>query len=140
MRKFFAAGGFWQEDGLALVRIAVGLQLVYHGWEVFNPAQMKAYAAWETFKQSASPLFMVYLGKGSELIAGILLTLGLLTRVGCLITIGTMLYITFIIGHGKFWYEDQHPFLFVMLALVFLVTGGGKWSADALLFGKGQRN
>ncbi|MBN8821227.1 MULTISPECIES: DoxX family membrane protein [unclassified Spirosoma] len=139
MNKFFSAEAIWQEGGLALIRIIVGLQLVYHGWEVFDPAQMKVYAAWDTFKQSDFPLLMVYLGKGSELVAGILLTLGLLTRVGCLITIGTMLYITFIIGHGKFWYEDQHPFLFVLLALVFLVTGGGQWSADALLFGKGLR-
>lgn len=137
MRTFLSAEGIWQESGLALVRIAVGLQLVYHGWEVFDPAQMKEYAAWEIFRQSASPLFMVYLGKGSELVAGLLLTLGFLTRVGCLITIGTMTYITFFVGHGKFWYEDQHPFLFVLLALAFLFTGGGRWSVDAVLFGRG---
>ncbi|GAB4041564.1 DoxX family protein [Spirosoma gilvum] len=138
MRKFFSAEGIWQEGGLALIRIAVGLQLVYHGWEVFDPVQIKEYATWEVFKPMSSPLIMAYLGKGSELVAGILLTAGFLTRIGCLITIGTMLYITFYIGHGKFWYEDQHPFLFVLLALVFFFTGPGKWSVDALLSGNNR--
>ena len=134
--KFFSAGSIFQEVGLALIRVIVGLFLVYHGWEVFDPAQMKTYAAWDTFKESSSPSFLVYLGKGAELVAGILLAVGLLTRVAALITIGTMLYITFFVGHGKFWYEDQHPFLFVLLALVFFFTGGGKWSVDRMIFGQ----
>ncbi|WP_461078997.1 DoxX family protein [Spirosoma flavus] len=135
MRRFFSADGISQESGLAFIRVIVGLSLVYHGWEVFDPIQMKQYAAWDTFKESASPSFMVYLGKGSELVAGILLTIGLLTRLAALLTIGTMLYITFFVGHGKFWYEDQHPFLFVLLALVYFFTGGGKWSLDRIVFG-----
>ncbi len=40
----------------------------------------------------------------------------------------------FFVGHGKIWYEDQHPFLFVLLAFVFFFIGGGKWSVDYLLF------
>ncbi|GAB3031603.1 hypothetical protein GCM10027185_35710 [Spirosoma pulveris] len=107
--------------------------LVYHGWEVFDTAKMREYAAWDDFKESSYPLVMVYLGKGSEFVAGVLLTMGLLTRLACLIVAGTMLYITFFIGHGRFWYEDQHPFLFVLLALVFFFTGAGKWSVDALI-------
>ncbi|WP_373549454.1 hypothetical protein [Haliscomenobacter sp.] len=66
--------------------------------------------------------------------AGILLTLGLLTRVGALICIGTLAYITFFVGHGKFWYEDQHPFMFVLFGVLFFFMGPGKWSLDALLF------
>ncbi|GAB3939986.1 hypothetical protein GCM10028805_01070 [Spirosoma harenae] len=135
MRKFFSAGGMFQEGGLAFIRIAVGLLLAYHGWEVFDPAQMQTYTTWDTFKEASSPSFLVYLGKGSELIAGILLAVGLLTRLGALLTIGTMLYITFFVGHGKFWYEDQHPFLFALLGLTFVFTGGGKWSVDRLIFG-----
>ncbi|MBD2702376.1 DoxX family protein [Spirosoma sp. BT702] len=131
--KIFSTEGIFREGGLMLTRVIVGLLLTYHGWEVFDPVQMNQYAAWDTFKESSSPSFMVYLGKGSELVAGILLTLGLLTRVAALLTIGTLLYITFFVGHGKFWYEDQHPFLFVLLAMVFFFTGPGRWSLDALL-------
>jgi putative oxidoreductase len=45
-----------------------------------------------------------------------------------------MAYITFKIGHGKFWYEDQHPFMFVLFGLLFFFTGPGKWSLDHVLF------
>lgn len=140
MKKFFSIEGILQESGLALVRVIVGLFLVYHGWEVLDAAKMNEYAAWDNFKQDFSPTFMVYLGKGSELVAGLLLTVGLLTRLACLLIVGTMLYITFFVGHGKFWYEDQHPFLFVLLALVFFFTGPGKWSLDALLAGNRLKN
>ncbi|WP_420151166.1 DoxX family protein [Spirosoma sp.] len=138
MKKFFSADSLFQSSGLTFIRVFFGLLLMYHGWEVFEPDKIKEYATWDALKTSASPLFMAYLGKGSELVAGILLTVGLLTRLACLITIGTMLYITFFIGHGKFWYEDQHPFMFVLLALVFFFNGPGKWSVDALLWKHSQ--
>jgi len=73
-------------------------------------------------------------GKASELIAGIFFMLGFLTRVASLLIIGTMIYITFFLGHGKIWYEDQYPFLFILLALVFFFTGAGTVSLDNLLF------
>lgn len=135
MKTFLSATGFYQEIGLTFVRIVVGLFLVYHGWEIFDATKIEEYAKWDAFKKSSSSLIMVYFGKGSELVAGILLTLGLITRLACLITAGTMLYITFFIGSGRIWYEEQHPFLFVLLALVFIFTGGGKYSLDAKLFG-----
>jgi putative oxidoreductase len=47
-----------------------------------------------------------------------------------------MTFIAFFIGHGRIHMEDQHPFLFVLLALVFVFTGPGKWSLDSLLFGR----
>lgn len=134
MRAFLSATGLYPETGLAFVRIVVGLLLVYHGWEVFDAEKIQEYAKWDALKKFSSPSTMAYFGKGSELVAGILLTLGLLTRFACLITVGTMLYITFFVGSGRFWYEDQHPFLFVLLALVFIFVGGGKYSMDAKLF------
>jgi putative oxidoreductase len=133
MKAFFSASGWYPESGLAIVRIVVGLLLVYHGWEIFDATKIQEYAKWDAFKKFSSPLAMAYFGKGSELVAGILLTLGLFTRLACLILAGTMLYITFFIGSGRFWYQDQHPFLFVLLALVFIFTGGGKYSMDAII-------
>src|SRR5690349_5713823 len=105
MNRFFLPSSVWQNKGLAIVRIIVGALLIYHGQEVFNPELMKGYAEWETFKGSPAHL-MVYAGKSSELIAGLLLFSGFLTRIGAVLTMGTLLYITFFIGHGKFWYED----------------------------------
>jgi putative oxidoreductase len=63
-------------------------------------------------------------------VTGLVLVAGFLTRIAALITIGTFAYITFFIGGGKFWYEDQHPFMFLLLGALFLFAGGGLWSID----------
>lgn len=135
MNSFFSSTPIALTQGIGLVRIIVGALIVYHGQEVFNPELMNGYMTWDTFDKSNARI-LVYLGKSSELIAGISLLLGLFTRLGALITIGTLSYITFFIGHGKFWYEDQHPFMFVLFGLLFLFTGPGAWSMDALIFKK----
>jgi putative oxidoreductase len=133
MNNLFSTSPIWQQKGVALVRIIVGALLIYHGQEVFNTELMKGYLTWDNFKGSTGK-WMVYLGKSSELLAGISLFLGLFTRLGALLLIGTLSYITFFVGHGKFWYEDQHPFMFVLFGLLFIFTGPGAWSLDELIF------
>ncbi|MDN3657735.1 DoxX family protein [Ferruginibacter paludis] len=119
---------------IAVLRIIIGAMMIYHGAEVFNPVQMKEYAQWDMFKNSGSPALMPYIGKSAEFLCGLLLLLGLFTRISALMLIISMAYITFKIGHGKFWYEDQHPFMFVLFGLLFFFTGPGKWSLDHVLF------
>jgi putative oxidoreductase len=136
MKKFFSTANIMQDNGLFFIRVIVGLFLIYHGLEIFDAAKIKEYAAWDVFKKSSSASFMVYLGKGAELAGGILLAAGLLTRLACGIIIGTMVYISFFIGNGKIWYEDQYPFLFALLALVFIFTGPGNYSLDKKIFDK----
>ncbi len=117
------------------MRIIVGALLIYHGIEVFSPEIMKGYLDWDMFKGSSGKL-KVYVGKSSEFIAGILLFLGLLTRPCAILIIGTFSYITFFVGQGRFWYQEQHPFMFVLFGLLFLFTGPGAWSVDEILFKK----
>jgi putative oxidoreductase len=133
MNAFFSDAPLGFAKGVAFVRIFVGAMLVYHGQEVFNPEIMNGYLQWETF-QSPSSKFMVYAGKSSEFIAGLSLCFGFLTRLGALLAMGTLSYVTFFVGHGRFWYEDQHPFMFVLFGLIFIFTGPGAWSIDALIF------
>lgn len=136
MKRILSPDAWNLQQGLALIRIITGLLMVFHGWEVFNKDKMDEYAKWENFSSYASPAIMVYFGKSAELIAGVLLTVGLLTRVAAIILIITMLYICFKVGNGRFWYEDQHPFLFVLLGFVYLFAGGGKYSFDNIFFKK----
>ena len=126
-------------QGIAIVRIIFGLLVIYHGIEVFDAELIKSYVDGGMVSGS-NALFMVYVGKSSEFICGILLLLGFLTRVGALMAIGTFSYITFIVGGGRFWYQDQHPFMFVLFGLLFLLTGPGEWSVDSKVFKpKGDR-
>lgn len=119
----------------AVLRIITGFFMLFHGWEVLNPAQMTDNAKWLTDLHFPAPLVMAYLGKGTELVAGACLMAGFLTRPAALCMIAVMLVISFGMGHGKVWYEDQHPFMFVLLGALFVAGGGGKWSVDGRVFG-----
>jgi putative oxidoreductase len=135
MNKLFSAASV-QNNGLAVIRILTGLLMVYHGWEVFTPATMQEYLKWDVVQSLPAPGTMVYIGKGLELVTGICLVIGLYTRIAALLMAANMLFICFKIGNGKFYYEDQHPFIFAMLALVFFFTGPVKWSLDKMIFKK----
>ena len=128
----------WQLNGLAILRIITGLLMTYHGLEVFDSSKIQEYAKWDVLKSFPSPLLMAYVGKGLEFVTGLLLTIGLFTRPASLLMAINMLVICFKIGSGKFYYEDQHPFIFAMLALVFFFAGPVKWSVDQLIFKKGR--
>jgi putative oxidoreductase len=130
MKQLFSAEPIWQRNGILLLRIITAALIIYHGWEIFDAEKMKGYTEWDQFKTNT---VMPYLGKGAELVAGLLLLAGLCTRLSCILLIGTFGYITFFVGNGKFWYEDQHPFLFVLLGLFFFITGPGAISVDAML-------
>ena len=136
MKSFWSPTPFWQTPALTLIRLFIGFFMMYHGYEIFNEKIMNGYFQWDMFKNSSSAKTMVYIGKATELLGGVLLFLGLFTRVGCLMIIITMSYITFFVGHGKIWYEDQHQFLLVLFALIFFFTGPGNFSLDKLLFKK----
>lgn len=122
------------ETGLVVIRIFVGLMMAYHGWEVFTPSLIAEYTKWDVIKVLPSPLVAVYIGKGLELITGILLALGLLTRFAAIFMAIDMLFITFYIGGGRFYYEAQHPFLFALIAIIFFLTGPVKWDLDSRFF------
>ena len=83
-------------------------------------------------KNLSFSLSLVYVGKALELITGLLFILGYLIRIAALLIALEMVFICFYLGNGKFWYEDQHPFLFVLIAIMFYTIGSGKWSLDRI--------
>ncbi|HEY0751017.1 MAG TPA: DoxX family protein [Chitinophagaceae bacterium] len=134
VKRLLSPGGLWYHEGLALVRVTTGILMIYHGYEVFMGDKMDGYNQWLTDLKFPSPAFMAYLGKGAELVGGILLTLGLFTRLAAILLAITMAVVCFGMGDGKFLTNDQHPFLFVLISLLFFFTGAGKYSLDSLFF------
>ncbi len=134
-KKLFSAAPLWSRTGLATLRIITGLLMAYHGLEIFDRPVMEGYFTWDVFKGMPAPEFMIYLGKSLELITGICFIIGLFTRLAAIFMMVDMLFICFFVGNGRFYYEDQHPFMFAMIALVFFFTGPVRWSLDARLFG-----
>jgi putative oxidoreductase len=135
MKRFFSALPLLQGEGIGVVRIIVGMLLIYHGIEVFDPALMKGYVQ-NNMVTGPKALLMVYAGKSSELLSGTFMLLGFLTRVAALMMVGTFSYITFLVGEGRFWYQEQHPFMFALFGVLYLFTGPGGWSIDAVVFNK----
>jgi len=119
---------------LSIVRIITGLLVAYHGLEVFDKAKILEYASWDSIKALPSSNAMIYVGKLAELIAGIALAIGLFTRFAAAAIVVVMLFICFYLGSGKFWYEDQHPFLLALISAIYLFSSAGKWSVDQKFF------
>ncbi len=136
MTKLLSAEPIWQKSGLVIVRIVIGLLMAYHGLEVFDNAKIVEYSKWDVIKNMPAPLFMAYLGKGLELLTGLCFVLGFFTRGAAILMTINMLFIVFKIGNGKFWYEDQHPFLFAIIAIIYFFVGPGAFSLDNLIFKK----
>jgi len=134
MNKLLSAAPLWQSNGLVFLRIITGLMMAYHGLEIFKEDVMNNYLGWDSIKSLPAPKFMIYLGKALELATGICLALGLFTRLSALFMFVDMMFVCFKVGQGRFYYEEQHPFLFGLLALVFFFTGPVKFSLDHYLF------
>ena len=126
----------WRDNGLAVLRIITGMLMTYHGAEIFDRTKMLPYMEWDVIKSLPAPETMLYIGKGLEFVTGLCFVLGLFTRIAAIMMAVDMLFICFKVGGGKFYYQDQHPFLFAMIALIFFFTGPVKWSLDKKLFPK----
>lgn len=133
-QPLLSAAPLWSDTGLAVIRIIVGLLMAYHGVEIFQPEVMATYQTWHVIKQMPAPEFMVYLGKTLEFVTGVCFILGIFTRIAALLMAIDLLFICFVVGQGRFYYEDQHPFLFALLALIYFFTGPVKWSLDQRIF------
>lgn len=134
LKKLLSPSPLWYGNGMAILRIFVGLMMAYHGIEIFDRPTMEQYLTWDIIKAMPAPEVMVYLGKGTEFVTGLCFTFGFLTRLSAIFMAIDMLFICFVIGSGKFYYQDQHPFLFALLAIVFFFAGPVKWSLDEKLF------
>ena len=125
--------GIWY-DGIAIVRIMVGVLLIFHGLQIFETNDMEGFAETLSGMSIPFPEIMVYTGKLIELVGGFFLILGLFTRVMTTLLFLTFIFITFVMGEGKIFTDNQNPFLLAMIALLFFFTGAGRLSIDYILF------
>lgn len=129
--NIFSPESFYQPYLVAIIRIITGSLLVFHGAETFDPDKMNMYTGWFVERKYAQPAAWAYAGKISELLIGIAYVLGVMTRVASFACMLTFAGIIVLLGDsGKIFEGDQHPFLFILLALMFIATGPGAWSLD----------
>lgn len=138
-KQLYTTSPTLRDTGLGIVRIVLAIFMIYHGWEVFDKTKMNEYTKWMIDMKLFAPAFMTYLGKTIELIAGICLLIGWLTRIVVIPLAFTMLFISFVLGQGRIFVEEQHPFLFVLFCVLYFFTGAGRWSVDRSLARKQPR-
>ncbi len=124
------------ERTIAVFRVVIGLLIAWHGLEVFYPEKMEIYLGWQKIQHFPLGKYFVYAGKGIEFVCGIFLALGFLTRISAALLFMVFMFITFYVGSARFWMEDQHPFIFGLIALFFDFIGGGKYSVDYFMTGR----
>ena len=81
------------------------------------------------------PLVMAFLAKGSELLGGIFVLIGLFTRQAAALIAFTMFIATVTANLGRNWVIDGgFTVSYILFALILIVMAGGQFSLDYLLF------
>jgi len=118
--------------GLALLRIFAGVALAFsHGFSKIPPGEGLITRAGEL--GFPAPMFFAWAAGLSEFLGGIFLALGFLTRISSFFIACTML--TALIGvHSADPFNKQElAFMYLFVALAFLLKGAGDWSVDSFL-------
>ena len=126
----------------ALVRIAAGTFLIPHGAQklfgAFGGYGLEATGQFFQTQLGFANGYLAALGVGSvEVFGGLLLALGLFTRLaaGSIAVMLAVAAVSVHIGNGFFWTDGgwEYPVFWTIVALMFVVRGGGQYSLDRLI-------
>jgi putative oxidoreductase len=123
--------------GLLVLRLAVGLVFIAHGWNhIFGGGKIAGTARWFDSLGMRPGIMHAWTASLTELGAGALLVVGLLTPLAGAGVVGVMLvaWITNHIKNGFFVFRPGEGYEYVMTltfcGLALAATGAGKWSID----------
>jgi putative oxidoreductase len=124
----------WNDRGLLLIRVALGLVFVAHGWQklaIFGHAGVTGFLASLGVPFPAASAVLL---TGAELAGGLLMLAGYQTRVIGLL-LGFVMSVAIFTVHlpNGFFLPDGMEFALTLLlvALATTATGGGAYSVDA---------
>src|SRR5918996_3434693 len=124
---------------LLLLRLFLGIAFVQHGsGKLMHPSEFAA--------EFGIPVWLALVTMLTQLIGGVLLILGALTPLAALGIAGTMIPATiFLIQRGEpFIHPAGHSWensaFYLMAGSCLALTGAGRWSLGAWLFGANENN
>jgi putative oxidoreductase len=124
--------------GLLVVRLALGPMLIAHGWnKVFGAGGLTGTAGWFASLGLRPAWLHARLAAGTELGAGVLMALGLLTGLASLACVGLMIVAAFTDHRDKGYFIFKGGWEYVVLVALVSVglaaAGPGDWSLDNAL-------
>jgi putative oxidoreductase len=136
LRKILFGGesglSFAANAGLTLVRIFAGVSLALaHGLGKLPPGEGIVGATANI--GFPMPTVFAWAAGLSEFVGGILLALGLFTRFGSFFIAFTMLTALFGIHRADPYPKQELAFLYLFIALTFMIKGANDWSIDGFL-------
>lgn len=142
MRNVFFGGaeisGVLPNLGLALVRVLTGLGLMLaHGLRKFPPPEQFVGVV-ENVMGFPFPAFFAWCAVITEVFGGLLLALGLATRPVSLLIAFNMLAAGFIRHAADPFAVKEKALLYLVIAILFIFIGSGKYGLDELLRRKWQ--
>ena len=129
--------------GLLILRFVMGMGMMAHGW-----GKIKTPFSWmdKPGAPSAIPDLLQALAALGEFGGGLAIVLGFLTPLGALGVLCTMIGAWFIAHRDLPWLDFtgkgksfEYAALYGAVALTLLLTGPGRFSLDALIWGKKKR-
>jgi putative oxidoreductase len=130
------AGGTAAGDaGLLILRLFAGLALALaHGWGKIPPSEQ--FVGWIGGMGFPAPAAFAWMAALAEFVGGLLLAAGLLTRPAAFVVTVHFLVVAFVAHAGDTFRERELALMFGVVALTLLLTGPGRYSADAALEGR----
>lgn len=123
--------------GLLFYRLALGISMFYHGYLKYVSGEQGLYKVGGMLSTLGVPSgFEVILGtiaSYAEMVGGILIIIGLFTRIGSILIIGTLAVATILNLNGNFFSWD-YPSQMGFGAIMLFFAGAGRYSLDKALF------
>jgi len=138
MKKIvFSHAPFSLDFGLLLLRVGTSLMLVSHGWSKVThfSERLNSFADPIGLGPAVSLQLVIF----AEFFCAIFLILGFMSRIILIPMIINMAVITFIVQAGGGFDKQELPLIYLLVFIVLLLLGPGKFSLDGKILKRRSR-